>query len=86
MAERTKRTKRYKQYGRHFNPFESSAARRAMRRKVKKCGIPTKNDAVPISTENCQECCENDLEASFDGFMMVVMLSSSLPQITPFCF
>ena len=70
MAERTKRTKRYKQYVRHFNPFESSAARRAMRRRVKKCGNPKKNDAVPISTENCQEYCENDMEASFDGFMI----------------
>ena len=71
MAERKKR---YKKYVRHFNPFESSAARRAMRRRVKKRGNPTKNDAMPISSDNCQgyceNDCENDLEDSFDGFMI----------------
>lgn len=61
--------KRYKQYVRHFNPFESSAARRAMRRRVKKCRNPTNNDVMPISSENCQEYCEKDLEVSFDSFM-----------------
>ena len=70
MAERKKR---YKKYVRHFNPFESSAARRAMRRRVKKRGNPTRNNVMPISSENCQGYCEKDLEVSFDhvnGFMI----------------
>lgn len=67
MAERKKR---YKKYVRHFNPFESSAARRAMRRRVKKCVNPTKNDVMPISSENCQGYCEKDFEVSFDDFMI----------------
>ena len=68
MAERKKR---YKKYVRHFNPFESSAARRAMRRRVKKRGNPTKNNMMPISSENCHGHCEKeDLEVYFDDFMI----------------
>ena len=64
------RKKCYKQYVRHFNPFESSAARRATRRRIKKCGNPEKNDVIPISSQNCQEYCEKDVEVPFDGFMI----------------
>ena len=41
-----------------------------MRRGVNKRGNPTKNNVMPISSENCQGYCEKDLEVSFDGFMI----------------